>query len=301
MLGLLFLIAGCATARKSTTGISVTDDAQPISALVEATNQPQPIGKFLADIDSSVHRWTNLMLTAQSDEDRRKAKLLENHLMKETHARRGELIEQLESGPLNNRVVAASALGFTREVEAQSPLLAALDDEHSEVVSNALLGLWLLGRADTPLDKICALLRSSSEDWVRSNAALCAMNLVKIGARNDCIRDAARIGLSDREPGVRAQCAWILATLVDGESMPALADLLGDPIPLVSAAAARAVASIGTQSPHDKGAAARALAKAYETAKRPAREHAFRGLVELAGVSYGTDTKEWSEWAQRLP
>lgn len=296
----LLCAVGCASPSQKTMESPEARD-RPAAELIEATNKPVPIGMLLAEFDASMRAWNNLLLTAATAEDRRKARMLEDNLSRVTHQRRAEIIEQLESGPLNNRVVAASALGFTRDLEAQSPLISALDDAYPEVVSNALLGLMLLGRTDTPLEPICRLMQSSPDESVRRNAAQCMGSLVQAGARSDCVRGAARQGLSDVEPGVRSQSALLLATLVDQESLPALCDRLYDDIPLVAAAAARAVAYVGGQSPEDKGTAARALARAYEDAKGPMRPHYRRALVDLAGIDYGVEPEKWGEWANRLP
>ena len=296
----LAVAAGCASTSPERKG-SGDDRERPAADIVEATNHPAPIGKLLADIDASIRAWNNLLLTARTAEDRRKARMLEDNLSRVAHKRRAEIIEQLESGPLNNRVIAASALGFTRDVEAQSPLIAALDDAYPEVIGNALLGLMLLGRTDTPLEPICRLMQSSQDESVRRNAAQCAASLVQIGARSDCLLNAARQGLSDAEPGVRSQSALLLATLVDTKSLPPLCDRLFDEVPLVAAAAARAVAYIGSESPPDKGTAARALSKAYADAKGAMRPHYRRALVELAGVDRGVEPEGWVEWANRLP
>lgn len=293
-------VASCASPSPKPTEPSEARD-RPVAELIEATNKPVPIGMLLAEFDASIRAWNNLLLTAATAEDRRKARMLEDNLSRVTHQRRAEIIEQLESGPLNNRVVAASALGFTRDVEAQSPLIAALDDAYPDVVSNALLGLMLLGRTDTPLEPICRLMQSSPDESVRRNAAQCMGSLVQAGARSECVRGAARQGLSDVEPGVRSQSALLLATLVDQESIPPLCDRLYDDVPLVAAAAARAVAYIGGQSPTDKGTAARALSRAYEDAKGPMRPHYRRALVDLAGIDYGVEPEKWGEWANRLP
>jgi hypothetical protein len=293
-------IGACASPQSKDT----TSDGRTVPAgqIIEATNQPDPIGKFLTDLDASIRVWSNFIIAAQTEEDRRKASLLEQNLEFVTHKRRAELIEQLESGPLHNRVIAACALGFTRDVEAQSPLIAALDDPHPEVVSNALLGLMLLGRADTPLEPICRYLSSSSDTGIRRNAAQCAAALVKAGARSDCILEASRRGLSDKEePTVRAQCALILATLEDRSSLTALCDRLYDPVPLVRAAAARAVSYIGSRSPPDKGTAGRALVAALERSDSNGRSLLLRPLIELSSVNYGTEIKDWKEWAARLP
>lgn len=303
LFGIAFLATGilsCATPAQNE-AIEGTDP-KPIGQLVEATNQPVPIGKFMADLDGSIRAWTNLIMSAQTEEDRRKASLLEQSLSATTHKRRSELIEQLESGPLSNRVVAASALGFTHDLEAQSPLIAALDDAHPEVVSNALLGLMLLGRADTPLGQICGLMSSSTDAGIRRNAAQCAASLVQAGARDDCILPASRLGLVDKEePTVRAYSALILATLEDRASLPALCDRLYDSVPLVRAAAARAVAYIGEQNPQDKGTAARALVAVLEKGDPANQAQLMKALVELSSINYGPEMKEWVEWAARLP
>ena len=292
--------AGC----RSTPQAAPADDAnpkQPIEEIVAAENTPDSIGKVLVDLDARIRAWTNLTMTAVSDGDRRKARQLEQNLMFVAHKRRDELIAELESGPPNNRIVAASALGFTREAEAHSPLIAALEDSNVQVVSNALLGLALLGRADTPLERICDLLQTSTVGSVRSNAALCAANLVQAGARADCLLPSARFGLLDVEPGVRSQSALILAALVDRESLTAIGERIYDPVPLVGAACARAVAHVGLESPHDKGQAARILVKAFEDTDGPVRMQVQRGLASLAGGNYGEELKEWKQWAARLP
>lgn len=296
----LQVTAACASTSSESKDSSEARD-RPAAELIEATNQPVPIGKLLTEIDASIRAWNNLLLTADTADERRKARMLEDNLSRVTHQRRGEIIEQLESGPLNNRVVAASALGFTRDIEAQSPLIAALDDTYPEVVGNALLGLMLLGRVDTPLDPICRLMQGSPDESVRRNAAQCIGSLVQTGARSECVRIAARQGLSDSEPGVRSQSALLLATLIDLDSLSPLCDRLYDDTPLVAAAAARAVAYIGGESPPNKGTAARALARAFAEAKGPMLAHYRRALVELAGMDYGDEPKDWGEWANRLP
>lgn len=301
VLGLALLVAtGC---RASGTKNSESDGApkKPIAELVEATNTPEPIGQLLARIDTAIERWNQLQLSGQSGEDREKARKLELWIQGDAHRRRAEIVEQLESGAPQNRTIAAMALGFTRETEVQSPLLAALDDSDPGVVSNALLGLWLLERSDTPLEKIAGLLRTSSDPTLRSNAALCLASLTSKGAKDPAALEAARVGLLDAEPGVRSQCALVLGNLVDKASLDSLTDHLVDPVPLVAAASARAIGHIGRNEPSAKGKAARALVAALDEAKGAAEKEVHSNLVYLAGVDHGKDAKDWLEWALRLP
>ncbi|MBK7874359.1 MAG: HEAT repeat domain-containing protein [Planctomycetes bacterium] len=300
-LALVFALGpGCrGTGTKSSTSDGAPE--KPIADLVEATNAPEPIGQLLARIDTAIERWNQLHLSGKSGEDREKARKLELWIQGEAHRRRAEIVAQLEGGAPQNRTVAAMALGFTREAEVQSPLLAALDDAEPSVVSNALLGLWLLERADTPLERIATLLRTSPDPTLRSNAALCLASLTSLGAKDPAALEAARLGLLDDEAGVRSQCALILGNLVDADSIDPLADHLVDPVPLVAAASARSLAHIGRNEPSAKGKAARALVAALEESKGAAQKEIRASLIHLAGMDKGKDTKDWLEWALRLP
>jgi len=274
---------------------------RPLSEVVSATNEPDPIGLLLARIDGSMKRWNELQLTGKTAGDREKLRKLELWIAGEVHRRRAEIIEQLEGGPRQNRVVAAMALGFTREQEVQSPLLAALDDKESEVVANALLGLWLLERDDTPLQRIADHMRTHQDPGVRSNASLCLMTLVNKGASGEGVVEAARLGLLDDEPTVRSHAALTLGSLLDAESVQALADHLTDAVPIVAAASAKALAHIGTGVPREKGRVARALVKGLDETKGPVQDEVHLSLAQLAGVDRGRDSSEWIEWAMRLP
>jgi len=281
--------------------VSSGKDPKPIADLVERTNVPVPIGKLLVDLDLEIRAWTRLKMTAATAEDRTKANQLEKVISTTAHARREELIDQLQTGPLDNRVVAASALGFTRDPEALSPLVACLEDQNRDVVGNALLGLMILGNTHTPLERICDLMRTDHDPWVRTNAAQCLSNLVNSGARADCVLASARLGLSDTEPGVRAHSALLLGTLLDAESLQGISDLVRDPVPLVSSAAIRSLVWLGSRDLHSKGPVARSLSAALVDARPSMHAKLLRGLNELAGVSYGEEAKPWIEWAARLP
>lgn len=278
-----------------------TAPQQPIAEIVEATRTPEPIGKLLQTLDQQITAWNNLFLAAQSEVDRAKTRNLEKSIMTLTHNRRQEIVEQLETGPPTNRIVAAAALGFTRDQSVQSPLLAALDDEEPQVVSAALIGLWLLGRADTPLDRIAALLTAGETVETRTNAALCLSTLIRNGARSPSVLPALRIALIDNSPTVRAHSGLALAELGDSESFQAIADMMNDPTTLAVAASARAVAFLATKDNKLRGKAARAMVGAWIRADDPAKTSIFRSMVELSGTNYGSDEEEWTKWATRLP
>jgi HEAT repeat protein len=300
----LVVVSACASTVERSPAAEAADSTapqQPIAAIVEASRTPEPIGLLLTNLDQEITAWNNLFLAAQSETDRSKARNLEKSIMATTYNRRVEVLEQLESGPVTNRIVAAAALGFTRDPVVQGPLLAALDDPEPRVVAAALLGLWLLGREDTPLDRIATQLTRGETEEVRTNAALCLSTLVKNGARSPSLLPALRIGMLDSAPTVRAHCALTLAELGDSASFQAIADMMTDKTTLAAAAGARAVAFLATQDGKLRGKAARAMVGAWIRAEEPAKTSIFRSMVELSGTNYGTDEEEWSKWATRLP
>jgi hypothetical protein len=297
MLPVLLCLGACASTPDKP---PVEEDMSLPGDRARARMEDLPIGLFLRTINAEIRSWTKLTLTARSGEDERKASLLEQDLRRQTYDRLDDLIHELEAGPRPNRIVAASALGFTRNEKALSPLLAALEDADVEVQSNALLGLRLLEREETPLERICELMRYGRDSWVRSNAASCTSTLVNLGARSDCVVEAARDGLADSEPGVRSHSALILATLLDEESMDILPDLLYDEVRLVRSAAMRSIAYIGIEDPHQKAAAAHALVRAYIADDGPGRAQLLTTLEGLSGQHYGDDDEEWADWARRI-
>ncbi|HVS09843.1 MAG TPA: HEAT repeat domain-containing protein [Planctomycetota bacterium] len=298
-----------ATALAALLGCSSTPKPEPRPRTIDVHDidrpmgetPPDPIGKYLADLDVAMRHWTTLTLTARDDKERVEARVLEQHLQARTNRRLSELIEQLQTGPPMNRVRAAAAVGFSRSPEALSPLLGALQDPKPDVVHNALLGLALLEHPDTPLELVCAILAASPDPQTRSNAAYAMRCIVAKGGSAECVVPAARQALVDSEPFVRAQAALIAGLAGDGESVQALADMVQDESRLVATAAIEALKEIGLRSDRDRGRAARALAAALVRGDKHLRPNVLRALTRLSTTNYGDDQDEWVRWAARLP
>ncbi len=259
------------------------------------------IGFFLSEIDASLRAWSNLRLAGDSAQDMRTLRILERDLARRTQERQGDLIAELESGSPTNRAVSAVALGFTGDAEVQSPLLQALEDPDQEVVNNALLGLGVLGRADTPVTRICDLLAGDPDPWTRNNAAYALAQITLAGNRDPRIVETARDALADVEPGVRAQAASVLGLSGDQESITYLGDLLHDEVNLVAQASASALANIGTTHPESKGPTARLLVGSWQETPRPTQRWIRKQLIALCGEDLGEDSVTWQDWAHRLP
>ena len=260
-----------------------------------------PIGMLLADIDRQVSTWGQLTLTARSEEDRIKARGLELNLARITKPRVAELIEQLETGAPLNRTRAAAALGFSQDSAAQAPLLAALFDPLDAVISNALISLGTLQRADTPLERICELAGTHPDAQLRSNACRALVWIVNAGGSGECVLSTARLGLADPEPAVRAQAALLAGMQHDGDSVRELSDLLYDEHPLVSRASASALVAIANHRDSARGAASRALVAALDQIGEARRPIVRASLVQIREADLGDDTKAWVEWARNMP
>ena len=276
-----------------------TDDG-PIPKLLEKP-QPDSIGKVLADMDASISRWATLTMTASSSAEQREARMLEALLVDTASQRLAELVHELQIGPPINRMRAAAALGFSRSAEAQGPLLAALSDHSPDVTHNALLGLAVLGRGDTPLEPICEQFERSVDAQTRAQAAWAMRAIVGAGGSSPMVTATARRGLVDTEPLVRAQCALTLGLLADNDSVRAIGDLVFDDVALVSQGAIEALVRIAQKDPSQKGPVGRRLVEALDKGNSQLQRRAKEGLVQIADVNYGSDVQAWLEWANRLP
>lgn len=293
-LPLTFVLGGCA----STT---TAGEPEPYEFVEPPPKDPTGIGFFLTDFDSKLRAWLRLRLTGRGDTDFSQLRALQIDMRRTSKERMEELIEELEFGVPRNRSVAAAALGFSESEKAKAPLLAVLADDDDDVVSNALLGLGLLGFDDTPVGQITYLLRRHESSAVRSNAAFALHCLALAGLRDDEITRSCKDGLVDPEAGVRAQSAAVLGIVADVYAIDALAPLLGDDTPLVVSSAAAALGRIGRDHLEEKGNVARLMVAALERAKKAERAPLIHELTRLRDADLGDETEPWKEWAFRLP
>lgn len=293
---LALALPGC-----SSSGSADEELGDPTPYTPPEPEEPDTIGYFLTRYDESVRAWTNYKLRERTPEVERRLRGLERELRQRANRRLDELIEQVETGPPINRSVAAVALGFTGDPAAQGPLLSALSDPVDDVVQNALLGLGQLGRPDTPTSEITYLMRSSTDPWIRSNAAFALQRIVASGAEGEDILVAARAGLGDEEAGVRAQCAAVVGMLNDDESVEVLSDLLYDDVVLVAAASASSLSRIGLAVDQEKGEIARTLVTALEKLDEDRQAVVLVELIRLCEANLGDEAEDYKEWAYKLP
>ena len=107
--------------------------------------------------------------------------------------------------------------------------------------------------------------------------------------------------LGDSETIVRALSAQILALVGDTDSIDALGSLLYDEIPLVSRAAAKALAYLGDKHERSKSKATRALFRALADGERELQLRVLPPLTRLSDRNYELDIEEWERWVKTLP
>ena len=258
-------------------------------------------GALLIELDQLVTAWNNQLMEASEASDRAKFRVLDAKLTHKATGGTDRLVEVLQTGPAHNRQLAAMALGFSAEERTEGPLVAALEDPEPPVRANAAFALGILARTDTPLGGLVSLWRDE-DAGCRRNASWAIKQLQAAGADAGLARDVARDGLFDADPAVQTHSIVVLARLGDGASLPDLVLLLESEHLLIARAASRAIARLGTQDPHLKGRAARALAATLVQHEEGARRRMIlEDLQRLAGKNYGTENERWIAWAGRLP
>lgn len=299
----LLLLGSCSSTETSKTGIeSFIPDGKNTEVDAwrvedQSVALDSTVGVTIAMLDKQITAWNNYELGAKDELDRAAQRRIATKIAADTSKKFSIVEQQLSSGSIYNRQVAAMALGFTENPRALPPLLLALEDREPAVVANAALGLSRLALKETDLSPLLALIELDQPMRVRVNASLAIKNVIKAGHPGTDAAAALRRGLLDEEPGVRVHCGLALAHLGDAEAIPDLILLLQDPVPLVMRVASAAIVTIGSLDPHAKGRAARGLAGALQDAKGDREELLIQSLQVLSGRNYGDNKNEWLRWA----
>ena len=286
--------------------VELLGGTEPVPYDPTVTAEQRSAGILLAEIDQSLRAWNNIVLDGKAAEDLTRLDLLETTLRHKVRTNHGVLVDQLQTGALVNRQIAAAALGFSGDSESLPALLGALQDTNDDVVANALLGLSTLQSPNTQVGGIAKLFSDPSKPVnIRSNAGR-TLRTIRLGNLDESSRaqviEAARLALGDEEASVRVHGSLILAELVDKEAIQRISLLLMDPSPLVARAASRSIARIGSMDQSLKGRAARALTAFIDKVDRQnVRKSLLDDLQRMAQVNYGDNTDAWIEYAHKLP
>lgn len=278
-------------------------------------------------LDQTLTQWYTAQFSSRTAADRELAKNLADVLHSTVYKHFPDVLDFLLHGDAYQQKVAAAAIGFCRPDPAANPvgdvyrpsaesteykmalepLLDLLSRDDSQLVQNALLGLWRLRDPETRLEPILRLLVESPDAEVRANAAL-ALTTILTPARAAEAIDVLLTATNDRSARVRVHAITALATGKHPASSGRLLKLLDDPYELIQANAARALGLLGERN--NAGALVAALErldKQTPTGKHrkptdlDSRRTFLRGyLIEslqlLSGETYGDDIEKWREW-----
>lgn len=186
------------------------------------------------------------------------------------------------------RMLAAWALGYSRDERALPLLIGSVRDEDARVRANALHAVSLRADVATPLGPL--LERFSDDDSAnRCNAARAVRDVVQRGRGREAIVPLTGL-LADEDPRVRLPAVAALGNIGLPECRGFLVSALRDPVPLVRGQAALGLGKVG-----DKRSVP-AMVSFLESERNPIVMHSLmKSLSALTGESYAT-AKEWSRW-----
>lgn len=313
------------------------NQGEPLSATeiahrLEAT-RPEPLdikgrSQLVSRLDQTLSQWYTAQFSSRTPADRELARNLADVLHSTVYKHFPDVLDFLLHGDSYQQKVAATAIGFARpESSAESlpgavyqpsaesteyqmaiePLLDLLTSDDSQLVQNALLGLWRLRDSTTRLEPILRLVVESPNADVRANAALALTTILTPERAPDAI-DVLLTATNDKAARVRVHAITALAMSKHPASAGRLLKLLDDPYELIQANAARALGILGERN--NAGALVASLerlekqtpsGKSRKTTDIDNRRSFLRGyLIEslqmISGETYGDDVESWREW-----
>jgi len=228
-----------------------------------------------------------------------------------------ELLRTVRStGEPRYRLIAARALGFGSRSERIVPaLVSLLGDAEPNLVSSALVSIYLLGWDRTPIEPLVQLL-NHTDMLVRSNDALALYAVFRARAKEEggavrmttAVREASGrlVAIAHRpeeDPFVRAHAASALGAIGDPAAADVLINLLIDEYMVVRIHAAQGLGNLGQESAivplikmlrsAESGNEARIIAASLE-------KIAIALGYPCDGEALGTDEGNWRSWYEAV-
>lgn len=254
--------------------------------------RPEPTtGQLIQECERHLREWQALMAAQRSAENREALIAVQRSLARLVRPEQARLEEQAISGPPRNRAVASAALPFTGDPQVLPLLLNNAADPEPMIRANALLGLGILARADTPLRPIRdAATDPDATQEVLRNAAYAGFRIAEV-ARADAdgnLSSTFASLLGNPDATVRAQAAAGLGLIRASHMVPPLQDLLlGDADAQVRTASAFALGEIGAPG------SAPGLVRALEDKDRITAGAARGALAKIVGRDLGPRPADW--------
>ncbi len=241
--------------------------------------------EFLVALDDRIREWNQAHERFEFQEEQR----LSIDIRRAVNQRMEFLVHVLGSSDLEGRLVAASALGFSGDRAAVEPLLGAASDENTEVRTNALYSIGVLGNRETPMEPLLAALRDRSGE-VRAAAAFAIGGTVGPGDDRGSY-DALLAALKDEEWKVQNHAVRALGVIQRPDTVPhLLAGPLRNPAYLVRLNTAAVLAIYKAPTSIEP-----LIETLMDQDPRVQKMAAFT-LEKITGESYGNDRAKWLNW-----
>lgn len=207
------------------------------------------------------------------------------------------LVTMLVDGPLNRRIVAAWALGFStvppndlgvpmRQAEAVTALVDAIEQAPDAVLQNIMIALWRLGDATTPLVPILDIMVNHHDPLARANATLALVTILQEDSAS-AAQGAVLVALEDQDPKVRLHAASVAKRFPSAAYTSHIEQLiLAEKEALVRANMALALGA------GRKPSSARYLVPLLDSPRRDASD-ARRALIVIFGEDHGPNADDW--------
>lgn len=284
----LFLVTAILVGCRSETVTPRTEQTEEAKAYEEYVQSGLFCGddlEFLVALDDRIREWNQAHERFEFQEEQR----LAADVRRAVNQRMEFLIHVLGSHDLEGRLVAASALGFSGDRAAVEPLLAAAGDENTEVRTNALYSIGLLGNRETSMEVLLAALRDRSGE-VRAAAAFAIGGTVGPGADRGSY-DALVVALQDEEWKVQNHAVRALGVIQRPDTVPLL--LAG---PLRSEAYLVRLNTAAVLSIYKAPTSIEPLIELLMDQDVKVVKMAAFALEKITGESYGNDRAKWLGW-----
>lgn len=299
------VLAACSTGPKKLDPVPLTEEEIEFLKKLddpETFSLVQDVPELFQTLGNLNEAWVDAFLTKDSPKQFRVYTNLGEILTRRVYANFETILDQLHKGPPPNKIIAAMSLGFSRIPEnekfpqvypkAIEALVGVLDSGNDAIVKNALLGLFVLGDPETPLDTILDIMVQHHDSDVRANAAL-AVQAIATPEMAEKILPYVLPGLKDDKAIVRVHCILIAIKLQDDSLTTALVEQLYDQPPLIQAGVARALGNLNDISLCEY------LIPLTQSRYPIVREYALKSLRTLSGKDYGFDMDDWNDWWEK--
>lgn len=241
--------------------------------------------EFLIALDDRIREWNLAHERFDFNEEQRIA----TDIRRAVTQRMDFLVHVLGSQDLEGRLIAASALGFSGDRAAVAPLIGAVCDENTDVRTNALYAIGLLGSRDTPMEPLLAALADRHAE-VRAAAAFAIAGTVGPGDDRGSY-DALVQALKDEEWKVQNHAVRALGVIQRADTVPLLlAGPLRHKSYLVRLNTAAVLAIYKAPSSIEP-----LIDTLTDQDPRVQKMAAFT-LEKITGESYGNDRAKWLSW-----